>query len=166
MGSTVRKLSVFSQYAPLLTICRATLANGVFPGPLIQANKVTFYDNIWIGVCNYMPSQHDDFVLRVFNQLTDTSQVVETSIVSVVSEPAHSIFTTFHSIGTGFSSTSPTGPTVLHLSPSAHFFKTKRLRTTLMLGARPERIGTTPIIKHNIAMESVGHWSSMILKTL
>ena len=52
----------------------------MFPGPLIQANKVTSMEIFHVDLLRAL--QGDRFIINVNNELTDSSMPLETSVVS------------------------------------------------------------------------------------
>jgi iron transport multicopper oxidase len=64
-------------------ICRATLADGVFPGPLITATKVSPLKVAAVTVFRSCTRQGDKFEINVLNLLTDNTEDLETSIVRI-----------------------------------------------------------------------------------
>jgi hypothetical protein len=86
MGTFASKPSLLVPISDIIDchpLCSAVLADGVFPGPLIKANKVICFQSGFSTCLLNCTHQGDDFAINVINQLTDNTMDLPTTIVSI-----------------------------------------------------------------------------------
>lgn len=164
------------------------LANGTFPGPTISGFQVI--KSLFTSVPSWQHApQGDNFQINVINQLTDSSMLTDTTIVSmtfvvndfdVLRMLIHWDFN--NSIGTGSFNTEPAGRMVLRSSINVRLYRESLSYTTLIFLIKPVtfnfmvsistlltdvrskvHIGIIVISLLSIAMVWGGLWSCTIL---